>query len=328
MWWEAASEALARAGLLPFALAVKLPVIAADVLIVALLARSTAGAAGPARLAPWLWALHPVSVLVTGFHGQFDALALFAVLGALALLRAGRADASALALGAAIAVKSFPVVLLPVLALEQPDTRRRARYAALAAAPAAALLVPFLLDDARAVVRELFAYGGVADFGWIGAWRAVRWLATGALARAEAFRWPEQVNLSKGLFLSAVVLIATARARGAFPIDLRRACLAVLLAFLALYGALSAQYLLWVIALALLAPDRWLAVYSLAASAALLGFYAFLAPGVLWPAEAPGPAGWGRLWAAGAVLTWVVSVAWLHAAVREGFRPRTGRYPS
>ena len=57
--------------------------------------------------------------------------------------------------------------------------------------------------------------------------------------------------------------------------------LAVLLAFAVLYGLQSAQYLLWVVPLALLRPGRAVAAHAAAAGVGLVGFYLFLAPGVL-----------------------------------------------
>ncbi len=167
---------------LPFALAVKLPVIAADLLIVAVLATmAAAGRASP--LAPWLYAVHPVSVLVGSVHGQFDAIPLLLVLVAVECLARGRRDASALALAGAIATKSFPVLLLPFLAAGRGARLRSAlRYGVLALAPGALLLLPFAIADAPALGRELFGYSGIADFGWTALARGADWILRGAAA--------------------------------------------------------------------------------------------------------------------------------------------------
>src|SRR5262249_3848074 len=152
----------------------------------------------------WAYALHPVAVLIAGFHGQFDAVALLALLLALHALPRGRCDASALALAAAIAVKPFPVLVLPFALAFLPSPGARVRYAALATVPVPLLLVPFAWADPGALRRELLAYGGIADFGWIGAWRAVQAAVAGPLARSEAVHWATAVTLSK------VALLATA----------------------------------------------------------------------------------------------------------------------
>ena len=315
---EAAALRLARAGFGSFAVNVKLPGVAADLAIVALLARAAAGGLA-APLAPWLYALHPVSVLITGAHGQFDAIPLAFMLLAVLLVERGRPDASALALGAGIATKSFPVLALPFLALARGASWRAAiRYAALALVPGALLMAPFAMADAEALRRELFAYGGIADFGWAGVARGLEWLASGVLPRSEARFWPAAALVSRVAFLGAwAALVLAVRARR-LELPPRRAVLAVLLSFAALYGLQSAQYLLWVVPLALLRPDRDAASHAAAASAGLVGFYLFLAPGVLHgPLEGPARGVAGGLWLLGGLATLVVCALWLGRLLRE-----------
>jgi glycosyl transferase family 87 len=311
VWVEAACEWLARHFGLSFAVLVKLPVLAAEVAIVALLARWGATRGGAARWAPWIYALHPVAVLVSGFHGQFDSLALLMVLIAVRASERGRHDDAALALAAGIAVKSFPVLAVPALLLRVTGSGARVRFLALALLPVAVLLVPYLAHDANAVARELFGYGGVADFGWIGAWRGLRWVADEGLARGEARFHGALVPLAKVMFLVAYAAVAGRMARR----DAITAILAVFVAFETFYGALSAQYLLWVIPLAVLRPDRWLAIYTVFATMGLVGFYLFLAPGVLTASGAM--EGAGPAWVAGAVLIVAASASWLVALARN-----------
>jgi uncharacterized membrane protein len=310
VWVEAASEWLARNAGLSFAIVIKLPVLAAELAIVALLVR-WAGDRVP--VAAWIYALHPVAILVSAFHGQFDSLALLMVLLAIAASERSRHDAAALALAAGIALKSFPVLLVPLFALRVTRTSARIRFLALALVPVAALLVPYVIHDRHAVARELFGYGGIADFGWIGAWRGVRWMTGGHLARSEAAHWGALIPAAKILFLAAYAfIVARDRGRG----DLVVAVLAVFIAFEACYGALSAQYLLWVVPFAVLRAGRWLAAYTIAATTALLGFYLFLAPGVLTPAEAGMDAA-GIAWVIGTVALLVVSLGWMWSTVSQ-----------
>ena len=315
---EAGSEWLARRFAWNFAVLVKLPVLLADLGLVALLARMGASR-GLGMRAAWLFALHPVSILVTGFHGQFDAAALLCLLLAVFWLEGHRLDLSALALAGGVALKSFPVLLLPFFVLSLAGTRARLRYLALATLPVAALLLPFAFDNASALRRELLGYGGVADFGWIGLVRAVRWLTTGVLARSEAAHWPTLVSLAKSAFLVtfAVLLALVAVRRLRLPPD--AVALTVFLAFLTFYGAVSAQYLLWVVPFGVLVPDRYTALHALASTLALLGFYPFLAPGVLF--EAAGPvAGAGVAWALGTGALLAANAAWLAVCVARGVR--------
>ena len=314
--WEAAAGWLDRHAGLPFAVAVKLPVLAAELVLVGLLARGFAGWA-PVHAA-WIYALHPVSWLVSAAHGQFDALALLFVVLALAWSAQERADRSALALSAAVALKSFPVLLLPLFLWRRPPAAA-ARYALLCLGPLAAILLPFALHDPGALRRELLGYGGVADFGWIGAWRGLGWLREGALARADAETWAGLVTISKAAFLAVYALLLAAWGARRQRLDLAAAALAVLLAFVVFYGALSAQYLLWPVVLGLRRPDREFAVYGVLATLALLGFYPFLAPGVLFPRGALGASrpAFGALWVVGTASVLLASAAWLAALLRR-----------
>lgn len=319
VWVEAGAGLLSRRLGLNFPVLVKLPVLAADLGIVWWLARW--GRRRRASLIPaWTYALHPVAILVGAFHGQFDAVALFFVLLAISAWWQDQRTGSALSLSAAVALKAFPVLLLPVLlALDDQPARERIRYAALVVGPVLLLLAPYAADNPGALRRELFGYGGVADFGWIALSRGLRWLASGVLPRSEAVFWSGHVLAAKVVFLAAYAGLVAGIARGRLGADVPRACLSVMLAFLVFYGAISAQYLLWVVPLGALTGGRYFAIYSAAATVALVGFYAFLAPGVLW--GGPDPAWLGRqaagmVWVAGVAALLASSCAWLLAVNR------------
>jgi hypothetical protein len=320
VWAEAGAGLVSRRLGLSFPVLVKLPVLAAELAIVwwlALWGRRR----GASLLPAWIYALHPVAIMVGLFHGQFDAAAMLFVLLAISAWWQDRRVWSALSLSAAVALKSFPVLLLPVFLVQEGQTARdRVRYAALVVAPVLLILLPYAADNPGAVRRELFGYGGVADFGWIALVRGLRWLDTGVLARSEAAFWSGHVLAAKALFLAAYAALLVAIARGRLGRDLPRACLSVLLVFLVFYGALSAQYLLWVVPLGALLNGRTFATYCASATVALVGFYAFLAPGVLW--SGPGPDWFGRqaagmAWVAGVAAVLASSGAWLLALNRR-----------
>jgi hypothetical protein len=317
VWAEAGSEAVARRTGLPFATLVKLPVVAADVALVLVLY----GWAGP--VVGWAWALHPVALLVTAVHGQFDALALLFVVLAVREHRAGRMDRSALSLAAAIALKSFPVLLVPVFAASLGSFRDRARHALLATVPVALIVAPYFVHDPGAVRRELLGYGGIADFGWIGALRGMRFLSTGVLESSVARAWPLAVLASKVLFLGAwATFVAVLLRRRARVVEL--GAQAVLLGFLGLYGAISAQYLLWAIPLGLVVlPRAWSGAYALGATVALLGFYAFFLPRLLWGDAArlvDRPTS-GLAWVSGVLVVELVVLVGAAIVARRALRP-------
>src|SRR5215216_3663418 len=102
IYFTAAAVLVADATGLPFPLLVKLPPIAADACIAFLLARANL----PGRwsiIAAFGYAVHPVAVLITGYHGQFDSMMLAPTVLAWRILESGRTRrhlvASGLALG-------------------------------------------------------------------------------------------------------------------------------------------------------------------------------------------------------------------------------------
>jgi hypothetical protein len=301
VWFEAGAGWLERHGL-SFPIVVKLPVVLADAGIVALLI-------GWSRRGAWIYALHPVSLLVSGFHGQFDSLMLLFVLAAIRAQEVGALDRSALALSGAIATKSLPALLLPFFVLDSAagGFARRMRTVALATLPIAAILLPYAIADFGALRRELLAYSGIADFGWIGFYRGLLYLWHGRLLRSEAQYWGQLVPLAKVLFLAAFAALALLARRLRLSLD--RACLAVFLAFLVFYGAVSAQYLLWPIPLGARRAGAGFIAYSVAATAALIGFYAFLAPGIFFDDQVARPT--GGLWVMGTGATLLTAAYWL-----------------
>ena len=95
----------------------------------------------------------------------------------------------------------------------------------------------------------------------------------------------------------------------------------MLLAFLVFYGSVSAQYLLWVVPFGAYRPDRFAAVYGIVSTMALVGFYSFLAPGILYPSPSAAllarpPA--GVLWVVGTGSVLLASAAWLGDVLARG----------
>src|SRR4029079_72758 len=105
--------------------------------------------------------------------------------------------------------------------------------------------------------------------GWIGALRAIRAASMGHLARAADAQWAPLLTASKVGFLAATAILWLAVARGWIRWRAEASALGVLLAFQVFYGALSAQYLLWPVPLAVLLGERFLFPHAAAATLAL-----------------------------------------------------------
>ena len=139
----------------------------------------------------------------------------------------------------------FPVLLLPFLILSL-GAARAVRFALLATVPVALILVPYAIADFGALGASSWATAAWPTSAGSAPGAACAGLATGALARSEAAHWPRSIAAAKVLFLAGLRgRAAGPRPRRRLRLALAEAALAVFLAFLVFYGAISAQYLLW-----------------------------------------------------------------------------------
>jgi hypothetical protein len=152
---------------------IHLPLIAADAAIAWLVHRFLLGRGAGERRAlagAALVALGPSFIAISGFHGQFDSVAVLPALLALVLWQEGRSDRRAvqagLLVGLAAALKT-PMALMLFALLPTADLRQSVRLAVPAAAVPLLLLAPFLVTDLRDVV-EAVSYNGVAGIGGLG----------------------------------------------------------------------------------------------------------------------------------------------------------------
>ncbi|MGH7441262.1 MAG: hypothetical protein ACREKE_01165, partial [bacterium] len=119
------------------------------------------------------WALNPLAWLVGAGHGQFDSLAL-----ALLLAAAWSLDCSthprgesraAFFLGLAIALKTWPLALLPCFLCVFTSRRDRLVFAGKALALPLLLPLPWFFCDGPAAVLSRLCYGGANALGLSGA---------------------------------------------------------------------------------------------------------------------------------------------------------------
>jgi hypothetical protein len=240
---------------LPWAAASKLvPILSdvANVYLIGFFARRD-DEVGTARL---LYALSPVAVLVSAWHGQVEPTAITLGLVALLLARSGRpatAAASGAAVGLAISSKTWPVLFVPGVLLALPR-RTVAQYLGAAAQTLAA---------AGAVVGFWFAVAVVAlgdrfskALHLITGYRSL----TGTWGWSGLLRYAKRVNIGYGgthghvdavqhagtvatVILMLVVLVLYRRRT---PADMTAA---LLLAFIVTTAGFGPQYLLWPIPL-------------------------------------------------------------------------------
>lgn len=316
-----------------FFVLVRIPQALADVGTAILVADVVRRSRGP--VAGWqagaLYALCPLPVLATVYHGQFDAVpTFFAVLAYWALVRGhGRTDwyllsSAALALGTL--EKAWPAMLLPVFLLALPDNARRARYAGMFVLVGALVTMSYIIafdstigrlfdtfDDYPPIFARFSGLGLVVDrtFGDAGS-GFLRWFV-------EHGR-----RLSLGAALAANVAAIGLR------LSPCRSAIVVLSAIYITSPEAHAYHLLWIVPFGLMDDDRgWTAVFAVVA-AAPYAIALLLAGGMFAPANQAAPAEWlsdHRWWLEYAV--WLVALGWLLRVVARALMDsRSGGEPS
>jgi hypothetical protein len=167
---------------LPFAFWLRLPCVLADAgsLIIVWKLLELSHAARQQRddnKGTWLLvtlALSPVSIIISGFHGNTDPLMIFFVLLSAYLLetRGGDADnmrviLAAIAFGIALNFKVAPLIFAPALWFYLPRLLKRVEYFAVAALVFLVGSLPYILSDPIIIARSVFGYGSIyGHWGW------------------------------------------------------------------------------------------------------------------------------------------------------------------
>jgi hypothetical protein len=236
---------------------------AIGVLLAAAALRRPAVGGGERRLALAVVALLPLllgGVILT----RFDLLPAALVAGAIVLLAAGRLRAAAAVVGIGIAVKLYPVVLAPLLAITA--WRRGGRHelvtvAALLAAPAVVVYVPFLVVAPEGVLDSLGRQLGrplqieSAGAGLLLALHHVLGTSLGWASRSGSQNLTgtaaDALAVVQGVAqVAAVALVWLSFWRGPAGTErLVRHAAAAVVAFVALSKVLSPQFLVWLVLL-------------------------------------------------------------------------------
>ena len=198
------------------------------------------------------FALSPVSIIISGFHGNTDPVMIFFVLLSAYLLEtqegARCVRLAAIAFGLALNFKVAPLIFAPALWFYLPGLRRRIEYFGLAALVFLCGSLPYLLSDPALIARSVFGYASIyGHWGWT--LLAATWFpeslrfarpphdVVGAHAVAAA--------IGKWLMLASIVAAAVWSncRRDKPPLALQLGLAAAI--FLFLTPGFGAQYLFW-----------------------------------------------------------------------------------
>ncbi len=307
LYWIALARWSTHALGLPFVQIVRLAPIAADVgLALSLFTALRWRGLETASRGGLSYALNPIPVFVSAYHGQFDAIpALLTVLAILTVARSATISGGWLGLG--ILNKSWPVLALPSLLWGAEGMRRKLLFLTTAVlVPLAGLLLYTGLfhADPLSILRRATGYNhGVGIWGY-SYFSRLLW------ALRPDLSGPLGWLASNGRFLTltALALVWLLWARKEAP---GAGILTILVSFFAITHAFSIQYLMWVVPFAILEQERrWLARYTLAAFGYMFLVYATLILAPLISTVIPWPqADWSVIMPAG-LPAWLVTLAW------------------
>lgn len=267
MYWSALISKATAQNPLSFPRAVKLLPVLTDTMIAGVLFFSLRFSSrqysdqSMAFLGGLLYALNPIPVFVSAYHGQFDALpALFTLLSFHWLSRTP--GISGLMLGFGILSKSWPVLALPSLLSGLTTWSKRLIFLLFCGlVPLLGLAVYRAFFDANLLQVALNAI----SYNWgLGVWGYTYFIKLLAYLQPGwngLFDW--WVKNGRYLTLAGLGLIWWIKARKQSPQD---GFLTILVCFFAFTHAFSIQYMMWLVPFAILGQaNRWLNWYTIAA---------------------------------------------------------------
>jgi hypothetical protein len=111
-----------------------------------------------------LYLLAPVTIIISGYHGNTDTVMIFFVLLAAFLIE--KPVFAGLAFGLAISIKVVPIIFIAAFIFYLPS-RDRLKFLGAAAAIACVFSLPFIVQDPETIVRQVLGYGSFPGrWGW------------------------------------------------------------------------------------------------------------------------------------------------------------------
>ena len=229
---------------------------------------------------PWwalvLFAASPVSLMVSGFHGNVDPLMVLFLFGAVVALVARQPLLCGVLFAAACNIKVVPLLFAPVFGIWwlMQGRREAVKFGGAAAALVLAGSAVPLMQCPAAYAQKVLGYGSY----W-GTWGFTYWLhQTGAAAfQTVDFKGlsPAQTWIATGLKLVTItsVMLLAWRRRGVkgeeFPTTIA-AAFAIVFVFAPGVGP---QYLVWFAPFLVFSAPQWYAAITACSSAFMVAFY-------------------------------------------------------
>ncbi|WP_455368085.1 hypothetical protein [[Eubacterium] cellulosolvens] len=228
-----------------YALIIKIPIIAADILLAYLIynvCRRNDRSEQKSRFACAFFLFNPIIILISSVWGMFDALPALLTLISVILFFQRKVDEGSLALGFAILFKIYPIFLLPVFLLYATRYFEKARmimlrFTAVSLSIPFLFSLPFLLDNATNYFAAFFRH--MQPTGWLSYWFPLSHLSM-ALSRLSSIIF---IILFSGTY-SLLIFKKRLMADPSFSM-LNRSIIIILLLFYLTSPKMNVQYLVW-----------------------------------------------------------------------------------
>ena len=265
----------------PFLL--RLPGIIADFLVVLILLRMSKV---DIRIPTWalaLFALSPVSLMVTGFHGNTDPVMLFLLVCAVWMCLRSRPAWAGLIFGLSCQIKIVPLLLLPAFLFFWLSQNRSSRFLIAGAITTLLLWIEPLLNFPTLFVKNVLAYGSY--WGLWGITYLVRLTGFSQFSRLSFFDLePAQIfimTVLKVIVMGAAIWIGwrNRHTQGRAFID-SLAC--TWLVFFVFAPGVCPQYLIWLAPFILVLSPALYTFVLISSSIFLFAFYNITSGGLPW----------------------------------------------
>lgn len=300
----------------PFILWIKLPAVLADVLITLIvysavrrwLRNDTAALYGAL-----LYALNPIAVMVSAYHGQFDSVSVLLLLMAWYTWFFGaQIKKSASFLGFAILNKSWPIVFFPVAFIRLSNHRQRLIYTLLTFSIPVIFTAGYVIafsSDPTPMLRRALTHSGVP--GYWGASLIIYFLGQPFFDPEKL--WPTALWIQRILILlTGIATLWWTRHQSALD-----ALLTIILSIFAITLGLGIQWLLWPIAFAIVNQEQNRLKWYTLAGAFLIFTHLYGLHMYPWAKELWGTTQADFLLRVASLPVWIITVQWAISKLRQ-----------
>ena len=265
----------------PFLL--RLPGIIADFLVVLVLLRITKTCL---RIPTWalaLFALSPVSLMVSGFHGNTDPVMVLPLVCAVWMSLRSRPTLAGLFFALSCQIKIVPLLLLPAFVFFWLSQSRLRAFLIPVAITSAILWLEPLLNFPVLFAKNVFAYGSY--WGMWGITYCLRLTGLPEFSRVSFFDLELGqtlvITILKMIIVVAALIMAWQRRHARGPAFIETLAWTWLTFFIFAPGACP-QYMVWLAPFILLVSPSLYTALAISSSTFLFAFYNITSGGVLW----------------------------------------------